>query len=85
MKELNFKLKKKHIITYEIKKLEPSKKVLFVYLLKGRNSRGVIKELRGEFLANGCFIIPDENLKEIRDILNKWNVKYKEKEVYLMD
>ena len=85
MKELNLKLKKKHIITYEIRKLEPSKRVLFVYLLKGRNSKGIIKELKGEFLANGCFIIPDEGLKEIHEILNKWNVKYKEKEVYLID
>ena len=85
MKELNLKLKKKHIISYEIKNLEPSKRVLFVYLLKGRNSRGIIKELKGEFLAPGCFIVPDEGLKEIREILNKWNVKYHEKEVYLID
>jgi hypothetical protein len=78
------KLKKKYIITYDLTKLKPSIRVRFVYLLKGRNgNKGIIEELKGEFLANGCFILNEKNLDEIKEIFMKWNVKYKTKEVYL--
>ena len=77
-------MKKSYIITYNLKKLKPSKRVLFVYLLKGRNKeKGIVKELKGEFLANGCFIINESNFSEIKLIFKKWEVRFKQKEVYL--
>jgi hypothetical protein len=68
-----------HILyTYNISKLNPSKKVRFVYLLKGRRDEpGLIKSFNGKFLAPGCFMIPASKDKEMLEVIKMWGVKAK--------
>jgi len=70
---------------YNISDMKKSDKVRFVYLLKGRkNGKGIVSEFNGEFLVNGCFIVPVEKDSEMLEIMNKWNVKFSRKRVLLM-
>jgi len=65
---------------YDLSKEPKSKKVRFVYLLKGRKKgEGVIQRFKGSFLVNGCFTIPIKHDQEMQEILNKWKIKYKRK------
>ncbi len=64
------------LYTYHINKLEKSKRVRFVYLLKGRrDSTGLVEEFKGKFLVPGCFMIPIEHNKEMKQIFKTWGVK----------
>lgn len=66
------------LYTYQINKLDKSKRVRFVYLLKGRrDDKGLVAELNGKFLVPGCFMIPIKHDKEMQDIFKKWKVKSK--------
>jgi len=72
------------IFTYEISKLDKVSRVRFVYLLKGRNSaKGLIEELKGRFLTNGCFILPSENQRQMEILMKSWQVSYKIEEVLM--
>ena len=65
------------LYTYDLSKLKNSCKVRFVYALKGRGKeKGLVKELKGRFIAPGCFIIPVKNDKEMQEIMCKWGVKF---------
>lgn len=80
-----FSLKAKVIYYYDISKEEASKKVRFVYLLRGRvSSNGLVKELNGEFISNSAFLIPIENDAKIQEVFNSWKVKYKRIRVMLI-
>jgi len=69
------KLKTYVIYTYDISKLKPSNRVRFVYLLKGREKgKGLINQLKGKFLAPGCFYISKEHDKEIKKLFKEWKV-----------
>ena len=73
------------LYNYDLSDMKKSDKVRFVYLLKGRkNCRGIVSEFNGEFLVNGCFIVPVEKDSEMLEIMNKWNVKFSRKRVLLM-
>jgi len=75
-----------YIYTYDLSNLKASIKVRFVYVLKGRGKeKGIVLEGKGRFLANGCFIVPALNDKEIQDVFELWNVKYKKMKVMLID
>ena len=67
------KLKLQALYYYDLSKESKSKKVRFVYLLKGRRKgQGIIARFKGSFLVPGCFIIPvryDAEMQEIRNIL----------------
>jgi hypothetical protein len=78
--------KKQYILyTYNISKLDKSKRVRFVYLLKGRREdKGLVEELNGKFLAPGCFIIPISEEKEINQIFKEWKVKNKREKIQFM-
>jgi len=66
------------LFTYSITKLDKSKKVRFVYLLKGRRGDpGIIEEFKGKFLAPGCFIVPTNKSKEVIQIFKLWKVRPK--------
>lgn len=70
---------------YDISDMKKSDKVRFVYLLKGRGKeKGIVKEFKGAFLVNGCFIMPVEKDGEMLEIMDKWGVKFKKKRVMLM-
>ena len=70
------------LYTYDLKKQPKSKAVRFVYLLKGRGEeKGIIHELKGRFLAPGCFIIPAKKDKEIQEIFRFWQIPFKRKPI----
>jgi predicted nucleotidyltransferase len=80
-----YSLKSYGLYYYDISEMKKSNKVRFVYLLKGRgNEKGIVKEFKGQFLVNGCFIIPVEKDNEMLEILRQWNVKFKRKMVLLI-
>jgi len=73
------------IFTYDLSHLKSSKKVLFVYLLKGRTKNdGLIKKFKGSFLVQSCFIIPQKNALEIEEIFNEWGIKYNRYDVNIL-
>lgn len=72
------KLKLRILYTYSLSKQPKSKAVRFVYLLKGRGKEpGIINQLKGKFLAPGCFIIPIKADKEIQEIFAHWKIPFK--------
>jgi len=76
------KLKAYVIYTYDISKLKPSNRVRFVYLLKGREKgKGLIDQLRGKFLAPGCFYISKDHDKEIKKVFKDWKISNYAREV----
>jgi len=79
----NFNLKTFTLYTYNLDKLKKSDRVRFVYIMRGRKGEGAIERNKGQILAPSCFLIPIENDSEIKIILDKWNIKYSRKLIYL--
>jgi len=74
------------LYTYNLSKINKSKKVRFVYALKGRGSeKGLVKGLNGKFLANSCFIVPIKKDKEMLEIFRFWNIPYKRRKIMLIN
>lgn len=74
------------LYSYDLSKETSSNKVRFVYLLRGRNdSLGLVKGWKGEFISNSSFIVPLESDHEVREVFDKWKVKYKRKKILLMN
>jgi len=72
------------LYSYDLSKLKLSKKVRFVYLLKGRKKgMGVVAKMNGEWITDSCFIIPIRKDSEILIILKKWLIPFKRKEVLI--
>lgn len=71
------------IYSYNLSEIRPSKKVRFVYLLKGRKEPGIVKKINGEWLADSCFIIPMEKDSEMLVIFKKWSIPFKRKEALI--
>ena len=71
------------LYSYNLSNLKSSEKVRFVYLLKGRNSEGIIKKFNGEWIADSCFTIPVKKDNEMLEILKKWKINYKRKEILI--
>ena len=75
-----YNLKLHVLYTYNLSKQPKSKAVRFVYLLKGRKKeKGTIKDFHGNFIAPGCFIIPNKKDKEIQEIFKLWKIPFKRK------
>lgn len=73
------------LYNYNLSKIESSKKVRFIYLLKGRkNAKGIIENLGGEFLSPASFMVPINKDTEIVEIFNKWNIQYNRRLILLM-
>lgn len=73
------------LFSYDIKDLENSKKVRFLYAIKGRkNQNGFVKDLCGKFIATNAFVIPVQKDREMIEILEAWNIKFERKQIYLM-
>lgn len=82
----NFSLDAHILYTYDLTKEKASKKVRFVYLMKGRSvEKGIIKEFNGKYLAPSSFIIPIEKDEEMLKILKDWDIKFFRKKLMLMD
>lgn len=70
---------------YEIAGMKPSEKVKFVYALKGRKgNKGLVREYGGFFASPACFMIPIDKDSEMKEVLDRWKVKYKRKRILLM-
>jgi len=73
------------LYSYSLVGMKPNEKVRFVYIVKGRkNEKGFIEKIKGEWLNDGCFIIPIEKDSDILELFKKWNVKYTKKNILLM-
>lgn len=82
----SYGLSSKLLYSYDISKEAPSKKVRFVYLLRGRNgTEGLVKNYSGEFVSNSAFLIPIEKDKEIQEVFDQWKIKYSRRRFMLMD
>lgn len=66
---------------YHLKNLNHTQKVKFNYILAGRNSQGIIKELDGERLVNGAIKMPIEKTIVFEKILIANNVDYSKKNI----
>ena len=68
----------KSLFVYTLKNFSPSKRVRFHYLLKGRyGSKGMLKETQGKFLGAGSILVPTEKEDLLKEIFDKWDVKYR--------
>lgn len=66
---------------YSLTSLSHTQKVTFNYILAGRNSEGIIKQLGGERLVSGAAKIPIEHSVEFEEVLKLSNVPYKRSDV----
>ncbi|HLC64593.1 MAG TPA: nucleotidyltransferase domain-containing protein [Candidatus Nanoarchaeia archaeon] len=66
---------------YQINNLSHSEKVQFNYILAGRKSPGLLKELKGERISSGAIKIPMENSGEFEEFLKARKVQYKKKDI----
>ncbi len=81
----NFNLQSFTLYKYDLKKEKPSKKVRFVYLLKGRNkNKGIIEQFKGTYISNSSFMIPIEKDEEMLEIFKMWEIKFYRKKLMLM-
>lgn len=81
----NYGLTSWSVYNYNLTSLEKSKRVRFVYTLKGRGKeKGLIDEFKGRFLAPGCFIVPLDKDDEVLDVLKKWKVRFERNKCMLM-
>lgn len=86
--EANPKLKAniRVLFSYNLTDMPSSKKVRFVYLMKGRNKeKGIVESFDGEYISSSSFIIPSVKDEEIREIFALWGVQYTRKRLLLID
>lgn len=82
----NYSMNPRVLYSYDLSKENSSKKVRFVYLLRGRiNNDGLVKVWKGEFISNSSFIVPLVYDSEVQEVLDKWKIKYKRKRLLLMN
>lgn len=73
-----FGFSSKSLFVYSLKGFSSSKRVKFHYVLKGRyGSPGILKQVSGKFLGTGSIIVPVEKEDLLREVFDKWEVKYK--------
>ncbi len=67
-----------YLITYQLKGMSQSKKVMFSFAFFGRkDGKGLISEVDGKKLGSGCIIIPEKNIKKVEKFLKFWKIDYK--------
>ncbi|MFH1682520.1 MAG: nucleotidyltransferase domain-containing protein [Candidatus Woesearchaeota archaeon] len=82
----NFGLVPQLSYTYDLSQEKPSKKVRFVYLLRGREKgQGIVERMGGRFMSGASFMIPLEKDAEMKEIFDGWRIKYQRKRVMLMN
>ncbi|MEM3871706.1 MAG: nucleotidyltransferase domain-containing protein [Nitrososphaeria archaeon] len=78
-------LKPYKLITYNMSGLRQEDKMKFYYKLYGKNSSsniGLVKKVGGIKVSEGCLLMPEDSFEIIKDILNKFNVKFNVIEIY---
>ena len=72
----------KILFAFDLKNLNPSKKVLFSYALHGKNgAEGILKKVRGEEFSRAAIFVPMQASEEFREFLEQWKANYKAKKV----
>ena len=67
------------IFNYTISGLSQTDKTKFVYALYGRNKRpGVLADVKGKKIENSVVVIPRNGKSKIKEIFDKFGVKYSE-------
>jgi hypothetical protein len=67
-----------YLYSYTISKLKPTNRVRLIYVLKGRGKeQGLIKRLKGKFIASACFIIPPQHKDEVEEVFEYWKAPFK--------
>ncbi len=70
------------LVTYSTRHLEKKDKVRFFYAIKGRyGSQGVIRLYNIEQLAKTVFLVPINNINDVKSFLEFWKCSYKTREV----
>ncbi len=68
-------LKHMKLITYNLSKLNQKDKMKIIYKLYGKGdskNKGIINKVNGIKLNDGCILIPEENSKDVINILKKY-------------
>ena len=73
----SFGFSNKSLFMYNLKDFSPSKRVRFHYMLKGRKSEGVLKEVEGKFIGTGSILVPTSKEDILKEVFEQWNVDYK--------
>jgi len=66
---------------YDLSGLNHTEKVKFNYLIAGRKTKGILKELNGQRLTNGVLKMPLSNSYIFEEILNKNKIHYFKKSI----
>jgi predicted nucleotidyltransferase len=73
------------LFSYSLSKEDNSKKVRFVYLLRGRgDDKGLVNKWGGEFISNSAFILPVDKDNEAQEVFNSWKINFKRRRLLLM-
>jgi len=65
------------IFSFNLRKLQNSKKVLFSYALHGKkDENGVLDRTNGKEIGKGVVFIPIQFIDEFKEFLELWNVDY---------
>lgn len=71
------------IVTYSLKSLNQKEKMRLIYRLYGKGRlKGVIQRMGGRRLGDGCFLIPEEGLEEVLDLLKHYSIEFEVMRVY---
>ncbi len=86
------------IFSYDLRELQPSKKVLFSYALHGKGGGtgghpglsekskalvGILIQCGGRVLGRGVVFVPVSKSREFRDFLDQWKIEYWVKSVLM--
>ena len=71
------------IVTYSLKSLNQKEKMRLIYRLYGKGRlKGVVQRKGGRRLGDGCFLIPEEGLEEVLDLLKHYSIEFEVMRVY---
>jgi hypothetical protein len=74
------------LFTYTLPKEDKTKRVKFVYALKGRKGgSGIVSHYKGHFLAPACFVVPWENARDLKEVFTQWNIEFDAVKISIME
>lgn len=74
------------LYSYSLAGVDASKKVRFVYTVKGRKGeKGFVNKIGGEWIADSCFVVPVKKDYEIVELLKQWDIRFMRKPILLMN
>ena len=86
LSNLELKNRIRVLYSYNLRDMPNSKKVRFVYLMKGRKGEaGMVKNSNGEYISSSSFMIPLDKDAEMMEIMALWGTAYKRRRIMLID